>query len=116
MEIVARQGDLLLVKSPAGTQPATQLVKPEQGRLILLRGEATGHHHSMEAGAAEFRSFVADDRPSILEGLIIGTLDVKQPTDLVHIGHHDPIPVAPGLYFVVQQREYRRDEIRRVMD
>lgn len=118
-KVIARQGDLLLVQNSDWetlVKVKVQNVEPENGRLIILRGEATGHHHSVDAGSALLSFFVSDDRPSILNGTVIGTLDVKEGTELVHVGHHNPISVAPGFYFVVQQREYRRGEIRRVAD
>lgn len=119
IKVIARQGDLLLVQNEdwaALVKVKLQEVLPEAGRLIILRGEATGHHHSVEAEAAELSFFVGNERPSILNGTVIGTLAVEKATDLVHVGHHAPIAIGPGFYFVVQQREYRRGEIRNVAD
>lgn len=43
---VARQGDVLIYKLPADvTINRTQVIDPKQGKLILLEGEMTGHHH-----------------------------------------------------------------------
>lgn len=42
---IIRQGDVLIVS--CGEIPETAVpVAPEDGRLIVARGEATGHHHS----------------------------------------------------------------------
>lgn len=110
-----RQGDCPIVEVK-DWQKGTIVAKPENGRLIIARGEATGHHHSVEAGKAELCFFETDKRPSILEGLVLASLEVKEVTEIIHVGHHNPIPIAPGLYFVLGQREYRRGEIQRVMD
>lgn len=119
IKVAARQGDLLLIQNEDWEKlikSKLEAVQAENGRLVILRGEATGHHHSVAAEAAELSFFVQDDRPTVLNGTVIGVLDVREEADLVHVGHHSPIPIKPGLYFVVQQREYRRGEIRQVAD
>lgn len=119
IKVIARQGDLLLIQNEDWVKlvkSKLEVAQVENGRLVILRGEATGHHHSVAAEAAELRFFIQEDRPTVLNGTVIGVLDVHQGTDLVHVGHHSPIPVAPGIYFIVQQREYRRGEIRQVAD
>ena len=102
MVTMYRQGDVLLVATEA--TPSGKKVKAEAGRLILARGEATGHHHSVSARnatmfdeAGKFLLVVADQ----------ATLDHQE---------HSAIEVAPGAYWVVRQREYTPEEIRRVQD
>ena len=119
IKVIARQGDLLLIQDENWeklVQSKMVQAEAENGRIVILRGEATGHHHSVDASVAELSFFVQEERPSILNGTVIGILEIKETTDLAHIGHHNPIPITPGLYFVLQQREYRRGEIQRVMD
>lgn len=98
-----RQGDVFLKST---TQPTGKgkKIRAERGRLILARGEATGHHHSIPATAADLFDF---------GGQIV--LVVNEPTILSH-QEHAPIEVQPGTYWVIRQREYSPQEIRRVQD
>ena len=99
-----RQGDLLLI--PITRTPKKLIpVHPEQGRLTLARGEVTGHHHSVDAGAATL---------GLDEG---GTMymTVEELTEVRH-QEHAPIPLAPGKYKVIRQKEYSPEAIRNVAD
>lgn len=89
--MMIRQGDVLLapVRSiPDGAQPA-----PDQRRArILAYGEKTGHMHVLTNGdvyAHGGRRFLKLDEPA-------------------HLRHdeHAMVDVPPGLYEVVQQRQY----------
>lgn len=97
-----RQGDVFL--TPATNVPTGKKVRAKRGRLILARGEATGHHHSVSANTSEM--FELDGRMWLV---------VNEPTTLDH-QEHAPIEVKPGIYWVVRQREYTPQEIRRVKD
>lgn len=44
-----RQGDVLLIPIRGTKKAKGTPVQAEHGRLILARGEATGHHHSVDA-------------------------------------------------------------------
>ncbi len=98
-----RQGDVYLKPAdmPSGKGKRVRAVR---GRIILARGEATGHHHSVRADVAELFDF---------DGHMV--LVVSEPTPLEH-QEHAPIEIAPGTYFVVRQREYHPQEVRRVQD
>ena len=88
-----RQGDLLFEYVPAA--PATaQPVQPEHGRLILARGEATGHHHSVPATVGTL---------SLEEGGVM-YLTVDELTAVTH-QEHAPIDLVPGVVRVTRQRE-----------
>lgn len=97
-----RQGDVLLVRVEA--MPDGRPVEAESGRLILARGEVTGHHHSVAAGDAALLESA--------EGLY---LRIMAPTPLEH-QEHAAIPLQPGAYRVVRQREYTPREIVPVAD
>lgn len=88
-----RQGDVLLVRVEA--LPVGRPVEVDGDRLILARGEATGHHHSIAAADGEL--------VDAAEGVF---LRIMTPTPLEH-QEHASIPLEPGLYRVVRQREYR---------
>lgn len=100
-----RQGDVLLL--PVARLPKdAQRVPPEGDRLILARGEATGHHHSVAVADAElYETANAVDR----------WLKVTRATTLTH-QEHGGIALGQGVYKVIRQREYSPSEIRRVAD
>jgi hypothetical protein len=93
MRKACRQGDILIW--PIETLP-TNLgpVEAEEGRLIVTRGEATGHHHSFphQRGAVLFR----DD----MGGLFVQA-DVAAP--LEH-QEHATLTVGGGASEVIRQR------------
>lgn len=103
---IYRQGDVLLV-------PITQIPKQaenvshDHGRLILARGEATGHHHSIAMQDADLLQV-----PSQAELFLL----VKEGSALLEHQEHGTIPIAKGAYRVVIQREYSPEQIRRVVD
>jgi hypothetical protein len=97
--VMFRQGDLLLVKVPEA--PEGKRVKPERGRLILARGEVTGHHHSVAVQEAELIEAA--------EGVF---LRVMSATDLEH-QEHGTIRLEPGIWQVTRQREYSPRELPR---
>jgi hypothetical protein len=87
-----RQGDVLLVR--VAEMPPGRPVEPEGGRLVLARGEATGHHHSVAVEDGEL--------VDAAEGVF---LRIMAATPLVH-QEHGPITLEPGVYRVLRQREY----------
>jgi hypothetical protein len=99
-----RQGDVLLVR--VADAPQGRAVGDEDGRLVLARGEVTGHHHSVAASDAEL--------VDAAEGVF---LRIMTPTPLEH-PEHAPITLDPGIYRVATQREYtpRAVEGLRVLD
>jgi hypothetical protein len=88
-----RQGDLLL--RAVDEAPEGSRLQAEQGRLILARGEATGHHHSVAVQDAEL----------IDAGALGVFLRIMAPTPLEH-QEHGAIALPPGDYRVTRQREY----------
>jgi hypothetical protein len=93
-----RQGDVLLV--PVEAVPFVGRGAVEEGpRLVLARGEATGHAHVVLGRAKLLRP----RRPRATRARTF--LLVEEPATLVH-EEHDPVPVAPGAYEVRRQREY----------
>jgi hypothetical protein len=98
-----RQGDVLLVR--VDEAPGGERIEAEDGRLVLARGEATGHHHSVATSGAELISAA--------EGVFLRIMSV---TPLEH-PEHDSIVLEPGIYRVVRQREYEPGALpRQVVD
>jgi hypothetical protein len=87
-----RQGDILLI--PVDEAPEGRRIEAEHGRLILARGEVTGHHHSVACEAGELIGAA--------EGVF---LRIMAPTTLDH-QEHASVALPPGTYRVRRQREY----------
>jgi len=96
-----RQGDVLLV--PVAAMPTGRPVEAENGRLVLARGEATGHHHSVAVSDAELIDSA--------EGVF---LRIMAATPLEH-QEHGAITLEPGVYRVVRQREYAPGAVDRMV-
>lgn len=96
-----RQGDVLLV--PVTEMPRGRPLESNDGRLVLARGEATGHHHSVAVEDAEL--------VDAAEGVF---LRIMAPTPVEH-QEHAPITLQPGVYRVVRQREYVPGTIDRLV-
>src|SRR5260370_27012024 len=96
--VMCRQGDVLLVAVPEVREG--KRLKAERGRLILARGEVTGHHHSVAVQDAELIDAAA-------EGIF---LRIMAPTPLEH-QEHGAITLPPGDYRVSRQREYQPGEL-----
>jgi hypothetical protein len=95
---MVRQGDVLLV--PVDTVPEYAApVSPDGGIAVLALGEATGHAHVIRNERAVL--FSAEDVDEVFL-----RVHGSAPVTLSH-EEHDPLPVAPGAYRVVRQREYQ---------
>lgn len=104
-----RQGDVLVVPLgpagvPDGLMPAP---RDRSGRMVLALGEATGHAH-----------VVTGDRVALLCPPHEPDRLFLQIDGYGRLGHdeHGPIPLPPGGYRVVRQREYFPGAIRPVAD
>lgn len=98
-----RQGDVLIErvdKIPANTEKQVGI----GGRVILAYGEATGHHHSLDADKADWWKRGEEQ-----------FVDVKEATEVIH-QEHAPIKLTPGRYRILRQREYSPEAIRNVAD
>lgn len=105
-----RQGDVLIVpikELPKGLKK----LEPENGKLVLMHGEATGHTHAI-APRKDIKLCViaANDNKYLV---IVGDDNAV----LFH-QEHDPIEIPPGNYEIRRQREYNYwdDEVRYVAD
>ena len=95
--VMVRQGDVLLV--PVETAPEdARPVSSDGGAVVLALGEATGHAHVIRNERA---TLVAAKGAAEVFLVVRG----QTPVTLSHEEHH-ALPVAPGAYRVVRQREY----------
>ena len=93
-----RQGDVLLV--PCADIPTGAYEEAaENGRVVLARGEQTGHAHTMTADR------VCYFREDGTGGGFIRVTGVAS-VDLAH-EEHASLAIPPGNYRVVQQHEYQ---------
>ena len=102
---IFRQGDVL-IRRISSIPTSAKAQKPENGRIILAHGEATGHHHSIEADAADWWKSADSDEQFV---------SVKSHTAVVH-QEHAPIDLPPGKYSILRQKEYTPQQIRNVAD
>jgi len=89
-----RQGDVLLV----ATEPTKKkkIIKAEDGKLILAKGEATGHHHSI----AEQDGVLYENEHGLTE------LEIQAAVAPFVHPEHTKIALPKKTYRVVRQREY----------
>jgi hypothetical protein len=106
-----RQGDVLIVPVREEAVPAAVATLPRQprdarGRLVLARGEATGHCHAVVGPGTLTR-----------ESGPLGTawLRLTEGGRVVH-EEHGPISLPRGWYRVVRQQEYVPGSVRVVAD
>ena len=95
-----RQGDVLLVrrsKKPPGQFADYSLVERDADRVVLAYGEGTGHAHA-----------IADEGATLIERWLDERrfLSVRGSETVLRHEEHDAIHLQPGVYEVVQQREY----------
>ena len=104
-----RQGDVLVLPIEPAALPAGLVEAPRdrRGRMVLTRGEATGHAH-VASGSGVTLLCPGDD----LETLF---LSVKGYGRLGH-EEHGPIALPAGDYQVIRQREYVPGSVRPVLD
>ena len=85
--------------------PAAAEKQNRNGRIVLAYGEVTGHAHAIHETTTELYALKTGERY-----LLVGDL-----SRVVH-EEHDTITLEPGIYEVVQQREYTPQGIRNVAD
>lgn len=93
-----RQGDVLLIpcaEIPTGTYEDAA----ENGRVVLARGEQTGHAHTMAASRVRY---FRDDGSGGGFMRVVG----PAPVELTH-EEHASLAIPPGTYRVIRQREYQ---------
>jgi hypothetical protein len=101
-----RQGDVLII--PIGALPEGLVPGPRDGgRMVLARGEATGHAHVI-TGPDVVLLAAADDIDQLF-------VEIVTKARVVH-EEHGSITVPAGAYRVVRQREYIPGDYRYVAD
>ena len=105
--IILRQGDVLIQRIRSLPKDAKKLAR-ENGRVVLVHGEATGHHHSLSEPNCALYDSAAEIGVTFLE--------VQEAMAALTHQEHSTINLEPGIYKVIRQREYSPQEIRNVRD
>jgi hypothetical protein len=105
---IYRQGDVLIRQIKSLPKSAKDITHP--GRIVLAYGEVTGHAHALAEGEAQ--EYTMADAGSAVRRF----LKIVGKNAAVRHEEHAPIPLPPGLYEIVQQREYTPEAIRNVAD
>lgn len=112
---IIRQGDVLLVQVSALPNGVSE-VPLENGRIVLMHGEVTGHAHAIQQSPAEIvNRAIARAR---LYALADGTryLDVQESVEMRHEEHTHHM-ILPGIYELPIQVDMTTDKMpRRVAD
>ena len=101
-----RQGDLLLV--PVNALPERTWNRSNGRRIVLAKGEATGHAHVIDDARVELRD-------SGWGGPRFIVVEEGATVSLEH-DEHDTLPVSAGVYEIRVQREYTPRGFRQVRD
>ena len=101
-----RQGDVLLSAVEA-IPPTARPARVSGDRVVLARGETSGHAHAVPATRAELFQDQASGR---------AFLAVGEPGALLQHEEHAPIRLPSGYYEVIRQREYTPTAIHRTAD
>jgi hypothetical protein len=101
---IYRQGDVLIQRIQQSIPKEAELIPNDNERVILAYGEVTGHAHALPAQKSSLYMWKGDR-----------LLEIKEATSLTH-EEHAPIALQPGVYKVIQQKEYTPQGLRNVAD
>lgn len=104
-----RQGDVLIRRIDS-LPAAAALEKNDNGRVVLAYGEVTGHAHAIAENEASSFSMAS------AAGVVQRFLAVASGGATLRHEEHSAIELPPGIYEIVQQREYSPEAIRNVAD
>ena len=101
-----RQGDVLVREVGTRDFAYHGVERFCEQRIILARGEATGHNHSIDARVGRL---FEGSRPGVCYLLL-------DDQGLLEHQEHSPISLPKGVYEVIRQREYEPRQDRYVVD
>jgi len=118
MTDLVRHGDMLFKRVPERPDSSAGRTQTTKSRTVIQEGEVTGHAHRITEGEAAIldyyeRRWSTDNDPPRSARF----LEVATPTTISH-EEHKPVVLAPGLYEILQAREfdYAANLGRRVRD
>jgi hypothetical protein len=98
------QGDILFVRKEKYDDlmlARRKRVLPTNGKLVIARGEKTGHSHAIDVSAPESRVSLYSE----LFGEQVLIVDEENGIDVIH-EDHQTLHLDPGRYVAIQQRHY----------
>jgi hypothetical protein len=102
---MARQGDVLVRRVDSMPTAVKKVDWKKEGRVILAYGEVTGHAHALDMSfATMFQTEEGQRFINVIEGAALSHEE------------HATVTPQPGVYEVIQQREYTPQAIRNVED
>lgn len=110
-----RQGDVLILpRPPLGAAERSQMIAVPREGVAVVRGEATGNTHLLDAATGVVLWAASNPRDA---DLTLGVLHVEHGAvaNLLHTDEHGCNAIGPGTYVLHGKREMA-DEIRRVAD
>lgn len=107
-----RQGDVPLIPYK-GSLDGFAIVPPENGKLVLALGEATGHHHRIEFA---FDALEPEQARLYRDPSGAQIVDIAGGGATLLHEEHDPIKLPPGRYIQLAQVEDDGEMIARVVD
>lgn len=111
-----RQGDVLIVPRPhIGAAERTRMAPVPREGVHVVRGEATGNSHILDAVKGVVLWEAHESRAS--DDLVLGIVhvEVDSVAHLIHTEEHGCNALAAGTYVLTGKRQMA-DEIRRVAD
>ena len=118
--MIIRQGDVCLVLVKCLPKDYEE-VPLENGRIVLMHGEVTGHAHAIvdwaEAGRIADKAIALSGRRARLLQSPNGNkfLEVFAPVSLTH-EEHTAHEIPAGIYEFPMQMEHTAERMRRVVD
>ncbi len=91
-----QHGDVLLQE--VARVPTAAVRIPNEGGVVVARGEKTGHNHVIKSDRANLWTLTRD-------GVTELYLEVESPVTITH-DEHKPLPIPPGIYRVGRVKEY----------
>jgi hypothetical protein len=111
-----RQGDVILVRvSEDDDRSHDEVKEAKPAGAVLREGEVTGHAHRIKDGSSATLLQFEAKSTGYGQNRIRRFLEVKGHAEIIHEEHGTIVP-APGLYEVVQQREFADGDFVPVRD
>jgi hypothetical protein len=104
-----QHGDVLL-KEIESLPGGVKKTRRENGRLIVMKGETTGHAHVITDQAASIWMLEKDGKTELY-------LEATEPVTIIH-EEHKPLPIPAGIYRIgqVSEYDYFREMERKAID
>jgi hypothetical protein len=107
------QGDVLITPAPPGTKRG-QLVPLTGDRIVIARGEISGHSHTIPS--ADARLYELDPINTVRRLLVAARATVMAHGAEVGDPDHAPVPISEGEHLIILQEHIVGDQRQQVGD